>query len=156
MKFRVKVTEKRSVSAVVEIEADSLDAAYDKAYSEVELPANGNDAYREVQILEQTAGPWVYLKGNETGYYLDHQKSNRNVVVFETPKGHVFDAGQVGILQHRLESLGFKVRDSWNGAGHGSVSFSISNRVGKTPMTEAMKAYLVADIGLPAVIDASS
>jgi len=143
-KYVVKVTETTTWLVVVE----GGDSAYEAA-DRAQLPGSSVQVKKEEQRtpVMQLGEPWL----RTAEWYDLHEPGD--VVVFETAFGRGFSRLDLVVLQDRLESLGLRVLDRWNGGresatgrwlGVQTVSFRCDGRVGTDPFTPEQQAVLTA------------
>lgn len=144
MKYIVNVTETTTWLVVVE----GGDSAYEAA-ERAQLPGSSVQVKKEERRtpVMQLGEPWL-----RTAEWPDLHGPD-DVVVFETAFGRVFSRLDLVVLQERLESLGLRVLDRWNGGSSGSrgrwegyetVSFKCAGRVGTDPFTPEQQSVLTA------------
>lgn len=143
MKYRVNMTRRVSVRREFVVEAGSETEARQLAEKRMALrvePAPGAElsVSFDSHSITQLNGPWVY-----GGWYDLHGPDE--IVVFTPAPGNFWRKGDVPLLRRRLERIGLKIVDSWNGNLNGtSVSFRCKGRKGTKPMTKAQMAVIQA------------
>lgn len=155
--WQVRVVEKTRRETTISVVADSWDDARQAAYEQAEgaLSASERQIDYAIDPCQADGEPWVTMAGDYeggTGYYMDDQRPRRShdVIVFETAKGHRFTKADVALLRSRIEAIGLRVDENWNGwnderqIGYATVSFRIGNRVERTPLTREQMTALCA------------
>ena len=122
------------------VAADSYEAASLTARAQGQRIARASGfQLSDARLLKQLGEPWV-----RSGGWWDHHRTD--VIICKRSMGNSFTAAEVRLLRGRLQLLGLKVEEHWNGEGSGTVSFRCSGREGTEPMSAEHIAKLVAPL----------
>ena len=135
MKWIIAVRQQRHYK--IEVEADSYEAALNAGYIAAQEP-NSTEFKYLADPIQQLGEPW--LKFGE--WYDLHGPGD--VIVCERAIGNAFTKSDIDIIRSRLESLGLKVVDAWNGDGCSTSSFRCTGRVGTKQFTDEQLKILHA------------
>ncbi|MFL5302730.1 MAG: hypothetical protein ACJ79R_20560 [Anaeromyxobacteraceae bacterium] len=133
IRWLVRVQERRSEDVVV-VAADR-EEAYRLA---LEVDRSGWEPTTYAEVMRQIDGPWL----ESIDWYDPHGPGG--VIVGKCTLGNSFSAGDVELLRARLEALGLKPEEHWNGEGSGSVSFRCVGRRGTARLSKKQTAILCA------------
>lgn len=134
------VSVKRVVSYYVEVEANGSGAA-EQVAMELDVDSSqqrgASKRTTSAEARRRLGEPWVKMS-----WYDLHEPGD--VVVGQRSFGNRFSVDDLRVLRERLETLGLKVVDSWNGLGCDTVSFRCAGRKGTKPFTTAEREALEA------------
>ena len=137
-KTTFKVALKRVEIYHVEVSAEGYSEAIEAAAKKATLThCEPVETFFSPYEVQQTGEPWVHVS-----WYDLHGPGD--VVVGTRAIGNRFTAAEVDLIHTRLQSLGLKIEDSWNGSGTDTVSFRCSGRVGTNQFTKEQKNILNA------------
>lgn len=82
----------------------------------------------DARPLVQHGEPWVHSLSRKGWYDLHGRTPGHDVVVINRAYGHTFTEEDVTLLRDRLNAMGYKVAEHWNGARCGTVSIKCEGR----------------------------
>lgn len=121
--------------STIQVEGEDWSAATRAARHEVESRMTQyagvveDNRRSNVEIVRQLGEPWVSVC-----WYDLHEPGD--IIVAEPSYGNRFTKEEVLLLKNRIESLGLKVIDQWNGAGCDTCSYKCTGRVGTDQFSE--------------------